>query len=228
MGPGDFLPRHHRGPTGGCWRTAPVTYFHWPTRRRGPAPGARLHRGGRRAHGQTDEGHRRGGDPSAINEPARKRVAKPQLTRSVTLRTGVGRVPRLHPGQAKAGAPAKGGFRKDALQAASSHQLGHPKTLSSVSFSASGSPVRGAHARLPGVQARDATNPGPRRGRDPKECRENMIKMRPEDSHSWRGARGSGGEVCASFDTCSTITPTLPCHFRLSELKRPAWPRAAR
>lgn len=44
MGPDDFLPRHHRGPTGGCWRTALVTNFHWPTRRRGAAPGARLHR----------------------------------------------------------------------------------------------------------------------------------------------------------------------------------------
>ena len=86
---------------------------------------------------------------------------------SASPRTGVGRVPRLHPGQAKAGAPAKGGFRNDALQAASSHQLGHPKTLSSVLFCASGSPVRGARDRLPGVQARDATNPGPRRGRDP-------------------------------------------------------------
>ena len=31
------------------------------------------------------------------------------------LRTGVGRVPRLHPGQAKAGAPARGAFGRTSL-----------------------------------------------------------------------------------------------------------------
>ena len=98
-----------------------------------------------------------------------------------------GSLPRRPCRAHKAGAPAKGGFRKAALKAASSHQLAHPKTLSSVSFSPSGSPVGGARLRLPGVQARDATNPGPRRGRDPKECPENMMQMRPEDSPRGRG-----------------------------------------
>jgi len=75
----------HRGQTGECWRTAPVTHFKGRHRVVAPLRGERIHSRRATERELPAEGHRRHDGPSALNEPARIAVLRPQQIRSVTL-----------------------------------------------------------------------------------------------------------------------------------------------
>ena len=97
-------------------------------------------------------------------------------------------------GQARAGAPDGAIGRtpcKPRDRTASRTPRPWKRCCSSTPEAPSGAPA----FACPVVQSRDATNPGPRRRRDSRKSHDVPTEMRPEDSHSWRGARGSASEL---------------------------------